>query len=206
MLERAPHHRITQRIVGVDSRVDLGSMRPNPWHDVELGEHIERHFRLRHRDPEGLKVKYELDRDGTALARQGVALGRPLSGPITASFPRPSCEDDDPLDVLVLGQEPVVPLCVLRARPSGHPMTDDKGRDDKVIAAHVDIRVRPLPRHLRAAAAPPSRRSSGSFWTTRWLEDKMVDIDHIRTRGCRERRPRRRAPLSERILPTLGKR
>ena len=38
-----------------------------------------------------------------------------------------------------LGQEPVVPLCLLRARAIGVlTMNDDKGRDDKIIAIHVD--------------------------------------------------------------------
>ena len=41
--------------------------------------------------------------------------------------------------MLVLGQEPVVPLCVLRARAIGViSMSDDKGQDDKIIAVHVD--------------------------------------------------------------------
>ena len=54
-------------------------------------------------------------------------------------LPQTYCEDGDPLDVLVLVQEPVVPLCVLRARAIGVlTMSDDKGRDDKIIAVHVD--------------------------------------------------------------------
>ena len=54
-------------------------------------------------------------------------------------LPRTYCGDGDPLDVLVLGQEPVVPLCILRARAIGvMTMRDDKGEDDKVIAIHVD--------------------------------------------------------------------
>jgi len=34
----------------------------NPWHDVELGEHIEQHFRCVIEIPKGSKVKYELDK------------------------------------------------------------------------------------------------------------------------------------------------
>jgi inorganic pyrophosphatase len=54
-------------------------------------------------------------------------------------LPRTYCEDNDPLDVLVLGQEPVVPMCLLRARAIGvMRMSDDKGPDDKIIAVHID--------------------------------------------------------------------
>ena len=71
-------------------------------------------------------------------------------------LPRTYCPDDDPLDVLVLGQEPVVPLCVLRARAIGVlTMRDDKGQDDKIIAVHVDDpEYAALPRHRRAPAPP----------------------------------------------------
>src|SRR2546422_8233924 len=48
-------------------------------------------------------------------------------------------EDGDTLDVLVLGQAPVVPLCVLRARPTEWiTMSDEKDRDDKIIAIHAE--------------------------------------------------------------------
>ena len=34
----------------------------HPWHDVELGDHVERHFRAIIEIPKGSKVKYELDK------------------------------------------------------------------------------------------------------------------------------------------------
>ena len=114
-------------------------MGPNPWHDVELGEHIERHFRCVIEIPKGSKIKYELDKK-TGLLWLDRVLHSAVHYPANYGFlPQTFCEDGDPLDVLVLGQEPVVPLCVLRAKAIGViTMTDDKGRDDKVIAAHVD--------------------------------------------------------------------
>ncbi|MDH3729241.1 MAG: inorganic diphosphatase, partial [Myxococcales bacterium] len=49
--------------------------------------------------------------------------------------PRSFCDDGDPLDVLVIGQEPVVPLTIMHARAIGvMRMRDDKGIDDKIIA------------------------------------------------------------------------
>jgi inorganic pyrophosphatase len=71
-------------------------------------------------------------------------------------LPQTYCGDGDPLDVLVLGQEPVVPLCVLRARAIGVlTMSDEKGTDDKIIAVHVDD---PEYAHYRDAADLPPHR------------------------------------------------
>ena len=55
--------------------------------------------------------------------------------------------DDDPLDVLVLVQEPTFPGCLIRARAIGmFNMTDEKGPDEKVIAVPADD---PRQEHLR---------------------------------------------------------
>jgi inorganic pyrophosphatase len=111
----------------------------NAWHDVELGESIERHFRCVIEIPKGSKVKYELDKR-TGLLWLDRVLHSAVHYPANYGFlPRTYCGDGDPLDVLVLGQEPVVPLCVLRARAIGVlTMSDEKGVDDKIIAVHVD--------------------------------------------------------------------
>ena len=46
--------------------------------------------------------------------------------------------DHDPLDVLVLMQEPVVPFSFLRCKPIGvMEMVDQGEQDDKIIAVHA---------------------------------------------------------------------
>src|SRR5262249_46673369 len=73
-------------------------------------------------------------------------------------IPRTLAEDGDPLDVLVLGQEPVVPLCIVDARAiGGFRMVDEKGIDDKILCVHVNDpafrdyqNARELPQHLVA--------------------------------------------------------
>src|SRR5262249_49434160 len=53
-------------------------------------------------------------------------------------IPRTYCDDGDPLDVLVLGNEPVFPLTIVQARAIGvMRMRDEKGIDDKVLAVSV---------------------------------------------------------------------
>lgn len=56
-------------------------------------------------------------------------------------------QDGDPLDVLVLVQEPTFPGCLIRARAIGmFRMTDEKGPDDKVLAVPSED---PRLEHLR---------------------------------------------------------
>src|SRR5262245_24190129 len=109
------------------------------WDDVGLGDHLEEHFRAVVEIPKGSKLKYELDKR-TGLLWLDRVLYSAVHYPANYGFlPQTFCPDDDPLDVLVLGQEPVVPLCILRARAIGVlTMSDDKGRDDKIIAIHLD--------------------------------------------------------------------
>ena len=102
-------------------------------------------------------------------------------------LPQTYCDDGDPLDVLVLGQEPVVPLCVLRARAIGVlTMSDDKGRDDKIIAVHVDD---PEYEHYRDIASwrPHRLKELERFFLDyKVLENKAVNVEDFRGRSHAE--------------------
>jgi inorganic pyrophosphatase len=89
--------------------------------------------------PSGSKNKYELDKT-PGLLRLDRVLYSAVHDPAKDGFiPRTFCGGGDPLDVLVLCQEPVVPLCIMRARSIGViAMTDEEGQDDKIIAVAVD--------------------------------------------------------------------
>ena len=158
-----------------------GYTRPvNPWHDVDLGEDIASAFRCVIEIPKGSKVKYELDKR-TGLLWLDRVLHSSVHYPANYGFlPQTYCGDGDPLDVLVLGQEPVVPLCVLRARAIGVlTMSDDKGPDDKVIAVHIDD---PEYAHYRDVAdLPPHRLKEIQrfFLDYKILENKTVDVERM---------------------------
>lgn len=111
----------------------------NPWHDVAVGENPERLFHGVIEVPRGSKNKYELDK-ATGLLRLDRVLYSAVHYPANYGFlPRTYCEDGDPLDVLILCQEPVIPLTIMRGRPIGViTMTDEEGRDDKIIAVAAD--------------------------------------------------------------------
>ena len=177
----------------------------NAWHDVDLGPDITRDFRCVIEIPKGSKVKYELDKQ-TGLLWLDRVLHSAVHYPANYGFlPRTYCDDGDPLDVLVLGQEPVVPLCVLRARAIGVLiMSDDRGQDDKIIAVHVDD---PEYAHYRdVAELPPHRLKEMQrfFLDYKVLENKAVDVEDIRGRPDAERVIRDAMRLYEsQILPGL---
>jgi inorganic pyrophosphatase len=92
------------------------------WHDVELGDSIEAGFRAVIEIAKGSKVKYELDKP-TGLVWVDRILYSAVHYPANYGFlPQTYCLDGDPLDVLVLGPEPVVPLCV--AEISAHRLRE----------------------------------------------------------------------------------
>ncbi|PYN06954.1 MAG: inorganic pyrophosphatase [Candidatus Rokuibacteriota bacterium] len=168
----------------------------HPWHDVELGDHVERHFRAIVEIPKGSKVKYELDKR-TGLLWVDRVLHSAVHYPANYGFlPQTYCEDGDPLDVLVLGQEPVLPLSILRARAIGVlTMRDEKGQDDKIVAVHVDDPE--YAHYTDIAELPPHRlrELERFFLDYKVLEDKTVEVDRFRGRAEAERVVRAAAQL-----------
>jgi inorganic pyrophosphatase len=111
----------------------------HPWHDTHVDEaDITAGFPVIVEIPRGSKNKYELDKE-TGLLRLDRVLYSAVHYPADYGFiPRTFCGDGDPLDALVLGQEPVYPLTIVRARAIGvMRMRDEKGVDDKIVAVSV---------------------------------------------------------------------
>ena len=111
----------------------------HPWHDTYVDEtQIATAFPAIIEIPKGRTNKYELDKE-TGLLRLDRVLYSAVYYPADYGFiPRTYCDDGDPLDVLVLGQEPVHPLTIVEARAIGvMRMRDEKGVDDKIVAISV---------------------------------------------------------------------
>jgi inorganic pyrophosphatase len=111
----------------------------HPWHDCDVDEGaLATGFPVVVEIPKGSTNKYELDKD-TGLLRLDRALYSAVHYPADYGFvPRTYCDDGDPLDALVLGQEPVFPLTIVEARAVGvMRMRDEKGIDDKIVAVSV---------------------------------------------------------------------
>lgn len=89
--------------------------------------------------PAGSRVQYEVDAS-TGLIRCKRVLSYAIHYPGNYGFvPRTLAEDGTGVDVLVVGDEPFVPGCLIRGRVLGVLRMFEAGRaDDKVIAVHAD--------------------------------------------------------------------
>src|SRR5438128_11965797 len=107
----------------------------HPWHDVAIGDRAPEIVPVIVEVPKGSNVKYELDKK-TGLLRVDRILFSSVHYPANYGFlPHTYCDDNDPLDVLVLGQVEVVPRCIMRAKAIGvMQMIDQNEEDDKIIA------------------------------------------------------------------------
>src|SRR5713226_2386204 len=105
------------------------------WHDVSPGNDLPRDFQAVIEIPLGSNVKYELDK-ASGLLKVDRIIHSAVFYPANYGFiPQTYAEDNDPLDVLVLCQEPVQPLALIKARAIGlMTMIDSGASDDKVIA------------------------------------------------------------------------
>ena len=153
----------------------------HPWHDSYVDDAIVSDaFPVVIEIPKGSKNKYELDKE-TGLLKLDRVLYSAVHYPADYGFiPRTYCDDGDPLDVMILSQEPVHPLTIVEARAIGvMRMRDDKGIDDKIIAVHVrdpavsDYTDRTqLPQHVE-------RELKRFFQDYKVLENKMVEVEDI---------------------------
>ena len=92
--------------------------------------------------PKGSRNKYEVDHE-TGRVYLDRVLFTPFVYPVDYGFFENSLADDgDPLDALVLLEEPVFPGVGLKVRPVGVlKMSDEAGGDDKVLCVqHKDPR------------------------------------------------------------------
>ncbi|GAV62686.1 Pyrophosphatase domain-containing protein, partial [Cephalotus follicularis] len=132
----SPHPPLNERII---SSMTRRSVAAHPWHDLEIGPGAPMVFNCVVEISKGSKVKYELDKK-TGLIKVDRVLYSSVVYPHNYGFiPRTFCEDNDPMDVLIIMQEPVLPGCFLRAKAIGlMPMIDQGEKDDKIIAVCAD--------------------------------------------------------------------
>ena len=110
----------------------------HPLHDIEVPPDIAAFVPALIEIPRGSHLKYEVDKP-TGLLRLDRVLYSAVFYPANYGFiPRTHADDGDPLDILVLMQEPVEPLSIVRTRPLGGLRMVDKGGDDKIIGVCID--------------------------------------------------------------------
>jgi inorganic pyrophosphatase len=141
--------------------------------------------------PRGSRNKYELDHSSGRI-RLDRTLFTATQYPADYGFIEDTLgQDGDPLDALVLVQEPTFPGCLVRSRAIGmFRMTDEAGGDDKVLCVPVDD---PRLEHLRDIhhldqyhrmeiqhffevykALEPDKKVEGHEWVGRSAAEKEV--------------------------------
>ncbi len=107
----------------------------NPWHQVvpqtETKDVIKGIIEI----PKGKRAKYELDKESGLLKLDRVLYSSVYYPHNYGFIPQTYCDDKDPLDILILSQIEVVPLCIVEAKVIGvMRMLDNGEADDKIIA------------------------------------------------------------------------
>ena len=110
----------------------------NIWHDFPEKDIKPNDFSAVIEISKGSKCKYELDKE-TGMLRLDRILYTATHYPANYGFiPRTYADDGDPLDVLVLCAEPIVPMTLVQVYPIGAMRMIDSGKqDDKIIALPV---------------------------------------------------------------------
>jgi inorganic pyrophosphatase len=87
----------------------------------------------------GQPIKYELDKESGTLVVDRF-LYTPMTYPGNYGFvPHTLSEDGDPIDVMICNTRPLVPGCIINARPIGVLiMEDNAGQDEKILAVPSD--------------------------------------------------------------------
>ena len=153
----------------------------NIWHEISPDRIRPNDFCAVIEIPRGGKIKYELDKQ-TGLLMMDRVLYTSTHYPANYGFiPRTYAQDKDPLDVLVLCSEVLMPRCLVRCYPIGVIGMEDGGdKDEKIIALpfsdpnyNLYQDISDLPRHV-------FDEMSHFFSVYKELEGKKTAIDYVR--------------------------
>lgn len=153
----------------------------HPWHEVE------NNFDTKNRMVKGIveisqgsKAKYEVDKKSGLLKLDRVVFAA-FHYPINYGFiPQTLGEDGDPLDILVLSQIAIQPLCLVKTKVIGYmEMLDSGEKDEKIIAvAEGDMSVS----HINSIDELPENFKSELkhfFQEYKTLSKKQVIVDEF---------------------------
>ena len=152
----------------------------NPWHDFDDERITENDFIAVIEIPRGSKNKYELDKRSGLLRLDRILYTSTHYPANYGVIPRTLSEDHDPLDVLVICQEPLEPMSIVRCYPIGILyMIDDNEVDEKIIAIPVNDPnlnsyndITELPKHQ-------FEEIKHFFEVYQFLENKTTRVDKI---------------------------
>ena len=128
----------------------------NLWKDLAPGPSVPEVVYAVIEIPKGSRNKYEYDKDIEAFALDRV-LYSPFHYPGEYGLiPQTLYDDGDPMDIMVLMEQPTFPGCVIETRPIGiMKMIDGDDKDDKILGVPIndprfkDVNdINDVPKHL----------------------------------------------------------
>lgn len=127
--------------------------------------------------PGGSKNKYEFDKDMNAFALDRVLFAS-VKYPYDYGFvPNTLADDGDPLDGMVMMDEPTFPGCVIAARPIGMLLMVDGGdRDEKILCVPAEDPRYNEVKSLKDIAPHRLEEIAEFFRTYKNLEKKVTEI------------------------------
>lgn len=152
----------------------------NPWHKVKVGDRTPEVVNGIIEIPQNTRAKYELDKESGLLMMDRV-LYSAMYYPANYGFiPQTYCDDGDPLDIVVLSQIDIVPMCIVSAKVIGvMRMLDGGEADDKIIAvAENDMSVN----HMNDISELPEhfcKELKNFFEDYKKLENKTVEVEEF---------------------------
>lgn len=155
----------------------------NPWHEVNVGENAPEIVTGIIEIPKNTRAKYELDKESGMLKLDRV-LYSAMYYPANYGFiPQTYCDDDDPLDIVILSQIDIEPMCLVNAKVIGvMRMLDGGEMDDKIIAvADNDMSVN----HINSIDELPQhffRELKNFFEDYKKLEHKEVIVEDFQNK------------------------
>ena len=152
----------------------------NIWHDISADRIKKDDFIAVVEIEKGGTNKYELDK-ATGLLRLDRVLYTATHYPANYGFiPRTYAGDGDPLDVLVICQEKIVPLTLVECYPIGVMlMTDNDDLDEKIIAIPKSD---PFLKNCKDIQDLPEQYSAEImhfFEVYKQLEDKKTEVKEM---------------------------
>ena len=155
----------------------------NPWHKVNIGPNAPEIVNGIIEIPKNTRAKYELDKESGLLLMDRVIFSSMYYPANYGFIPQTYCDDNDPLDILVLSQIQIVPMCIVSSKVIGvMHMLDEGERDDKIIAvAENDMSVNYI-NDISALPAHFFNELKNFFEDYKKLEHKTVEIEQIQGR------------------------
>ncbi|WP_395065864.1 inorganic diphosphatase [Flavobacterium sp.] len=150
----------------------------NPWHNVSPGDELPEIVNGIIEIPKGTRAKYELDKESGLLKLDRVLFSSMYYPANYGFIPQTYCDDKDPLDILVISQIDVVPMCIVPAKVIGvMRMLDNGEADDKIIAVSAGD---PSVNHINDISELPAHFISelrNFFEDYKKLEKKTVKVE-----------------------------